>query len=83
MILTPSGPGVISRLKHRLVTSDGRILLHMSVHLGVKVQREEALQQVEGLRDDLLGDPMVLNVEETTFRAGIVYVLGNTLPCFE
>ena len=43
-VLAPFGPRIKPCLKHGLVTSDGRVLLHMSVHLGVNVQCEEALQ---------------------------------------
>lgn len=82
-LLASFGSRIISCLKHRLVTPNGRVLLHMSVHFGVEVQGEETFQEVEGLGDDILGDAVVLNVEESNLRTGIVYVLGNFLPCVE
>lgn len=55
----------------------------MSVHFGVEVQCEETLQELECLGDDILGDAMVLNAEESNLTTSIVYVLGNHLPFVE
>lgn len=81
--LTPFGPRIKPCLKHRLVTTNGRILLHMSIHLGVEVQGEEALQETKGLCDDMLGDTVIFDIEESTLRAGIVYIFGDSLSYFE
>lgn len=51
----------------------------MSVHFGLNIESKKSLQQLECFSDRLLGDAMVLDIEETTFMACFVDIAGNGL----
>lgn len=78
-LLTSLCPRVQTRLHHRLITSNSRILLHVRVHLRLAVEREEPFQQLKNLSHGGFWETSVCDIEEATFCTGSINLLCNGL----